>query len=310
MGLFDNKKKLCPICGNPTPRLLATKIEGTPICKECFEKVDLPDGMVDNMSMSEFRNYITYYENNQVLRDRYKENCRQTFGLFTGGMAMDTYNRLFRLNIINTGLVMEASNLKKFRILEGGKPLFEGTAAGLRVYDTGIEERVSALQPQLMMYKREMERRKEDRDGDGKPDNKSFTNGMLPELPLPFQKFQIELTLEHPYWQYRTWEMDGPMFDRNYPRIDSYLNQYRQMAEELRAFALNLMHILNPAAGEITEEEAMAAAIQAAQIVNREPVAAQSANAVEEIKKYKDLLDAGIITEEEFSAKKRQLMGI
>ena len=44
MGLFSNNKKLCPICGSPTPRLLATKIEGQPICKECDSQIDLPDG--------------------------------------------------------------------------------------------------------------------------------------------------------------------------------------------------------------------------------------------------------------------------
>ena len=30
----------------------------------------------------------------------------------------------------------------------------------------------------------------------------------------------------------------------------------------------------------------------------------------EELKKYKDLLDAGIITQEEFDAKKKQLLGL
>ena len=44
MGLFSNNKKLCPICGSPTPRLLATRIEGQPICKECDSQIDLPDG--------------------------------------------------------------------------------------------------------------------------------------------------------------------------------------------------------------------------------------------------------------------------
>ena len=38
--------------------------------------------------------------------------------------------------------------------------------------------------------------------------------------------------------------------------------------------------------------------------------AAPTVDAVTEIKKYKELLDAGIITEEEFTTKKRQLMGI
>ena len=41
MGLFSNNKKPCPICGNATPRLLPTKVEGVPICKECDKKIDL-----------------------------------------------------------------------------------------------------------------------------------------------------------------------------------------------------------------------------------------------------------------------------
>ena len=34
MGLFSNNKKLCPLCGAPTPRLLPTKVEDMPLCKE------------------------------------------------------------------------------------------------------------------------------------------------------------------------------------------------------------------------------------------------------------------------------------
>ena len=44
MGLFTNNKKLCPICGSPTPRLLASAVEGQNLCKECAAKIDLPDG--------------------------------------------------------------------------------------------------------------------------------------------------------------------------------------------------------------------------------------------------------------------------
>ena len=38
--------------------------------------------------------------------------------------------------------------------------------------------------------------------------------------------------------------------------------------------------------------------------------ASAGVSAAEEIKKFKELLDAGIITEEEFAAKKRQLLGL
>ena len=46
--------------------------------------------------------------------------------------------------------------------------------------------------------------------------------------------------------------------------------------------------------------------VQAAQT----SAAAPAADAVAEIQRYKGLLDAGVITEAEFTAKKRQLMGI
>ena len=62
MGLFSNKKKLCPLCGSPTPRLLPTKVEGMPICKECDRKVDLPNGVIDRMSVADLEQYMAFYD--------------------------------------------------------------------------------------------------------------------------------------------------------------------------------------------------------------------------------------------------------
>ena len=45
---------------------------------------------------------------------------------------------------------------------------------------------------------------------------------------------------------------------------------------------------------------------QAQSTVNQTPV--QKLNTADELKKYKDLLDQGVITEEEFNAKKEQLL--
>ena len=69
MGLFTNNKKLCPICGNPTPRLLASAVEGQNLCKECAAKIDLPDGVLNSMTLDEFREYINCYDANKPLRD-------------------------------------------------------------------------------------------------------------------------------------------------------------------------------------------------------------------------------------------------
>ena len=63
------------------------------------------------------------------------------------------------------------------------------------------------------------------------------------------------------------------------------------------------MRFIDPAAREEYPSAKAAPAQQVAQ-------PAAPANAIEEIQKYKALMDAGILTEEEFTAKKRQLLGI
>ena len=84
MGLFTNNKKLCPICGSPTPRLLASAVEGQNLCKECAAKIDLPDGVFNSMTLDDFREYIKCYDANKPLRDSFTETYRYDFGFFKG----------------------------------------------------------------------------------------------------------------------------------------------------------------------------------------------------------------------------------
>ena len=57
MGLFTNNKKLCPVCGKPTPRFLAASVEDKPLCKECAAKIDLPNGALEKMTLDSFIKY-------------------------------------------------------------------------------------------------------------------------------------------------------------------------------------------------------------------------------------------------------------
>ena len=315
MGLFSNNKKLCPICGNATPRLFSTKVEDMPICKECAAKVDLPDGTLGNMSIRDFKEYLAYYDANQPLRDMFSAEYRYTFGWIGGAIELDISNRLLRLQSINSAFVMEASDIKSFRILEDRKPLFEGGMDALKCFDTDMIERVNALAPQISQYmihkremefREEMERRRAEREGEN--DNAVSRTCAYHdlELPVPFQRFHVEIVLEHPYWKNYRWEQGAPTFNTQYPSIEDYLQSYQNMVEELHVLALNLMQIINPDAQEISGNA------QSAQIVREVTVtqAAPAIDAVTEIKKYKELLDAGILTEEEFAAKKRQLLGV
>ena len=50
MGLFA-KRPPCPICGGKVKGLLTWKVGGEKVCDDCYGFVDLPDKMVDTMSI-------------------------------------------------------------------------------------------------------------------------------------------------------------------------------------------------------------------------------------------------------------------
>ena len=104
----------------------------------------------------------------------------------------------------------------------------------------------------------------------------------------------------------------APGFDYNRPTTEGYIQNYENVVEELHVLALNLMQILNPMAQEVhIGKEATGNTINASAASNLKSTPRASENEViEQLQKYKGLMDAGIITEEEFTAKKRQLLGI
>ena len=317
MGLFSNNKKLCPICGSPTPRLFPTIIEDMPICKECDRKIDLPDGRAEQMSLAEFRQYMTFYEENQSLRDIFTETARYDFSFLDDDFVIDAEHRLFRLKGKSDHLVFEASCLKGFQIWEDRSPLLEGGNDAWRCYESDVPDRVGAIQTDIDRFTRDrqefermerIERMMEQRDGDrdGSPPPRPYIPEPRFEVPGPVGQFHMVLTMEHPYWPYYQLTWDGPSFHAHYPSIRDYLEEYQEMTEELYALSSGLMILLNPDAQELHT-------VKGAFIDQPRSMAAQTPTAgdtVSEIQKYKALLDSGVITEEEFTAKKRQLLRI
>lgn len=78
-------------------------------------------------------------------------------------------------------------------------------------------------------------------------------------------------------------------------KAESILLTLLYKVNALHTLARNLMQLIAPGASETGAGAAQTGG---------------APNAVEELKQYKSLLDAGVITEEEFAAKKRQLLGI
>lgn len=313
MGLFSNSKKPCPICGAPTPRLLPTKVEGMPICKECSAKVDLPNGMPADMTLDGFKKYLAYYEANGALRERFREQYRFDFGLCTGWVLIDFTNGLFRVHDADGAFVFEKSALKSFRVLEDKEVLFEGSAAGLKCHESKNPERAWLMATMIDRFNErraeherilEMERvrylnrpREEwwDREREIERDKPRFT-----EAP-PFRRFNVELKLDHPYWPEYEGSVNAPDYDDDCPSVEGYLHRYQEQVDTMYDLSHKLMQLIAPNAPETGWGTESAAAA---------PEVVSGGDTVEELKRYKELLDAGILTAEEFSAKKKQLLGI
>lgn len=316
MGLFTNKKKICPICGNPTPRLFPQEFDGQPICKECEKNIDLPREVLNSMTMHDFREYLAAYEENKILRSVF--HATYHYGgdsLFSKEcIVLDEANGLIRLKDSENCWVIEKQYLKSFRILEDNNVLFESGEGTLNHYMSEIPTRVRALESLVMAYyaeksayerRRDFERLRnineseEERRERERIDNDYSLRFHVPEL---FQNFRVEITFTHRYWTWYEEKSSAPVFDEWYPSVDDYLEKYKEKTDELQLLADKLMQMIDPSAGKTQ--------ICSAETITIPVSGIASVDTVAEIKKYKELLEQGIITEEEFSMKKKQLLGI
>ena len=306
MGLFD--KKICAICGGKASRLFPWKIDGQYVCNLCHGQVDLPRGMEDGMTMDEFKAYLQFREDNHQLKQQFQVTQKVDFGWLDDKFLFDATNGLLCMDKNLDKTIFYGNQVKSFVIKEDNTPLFEGSPAGLICYTSTVPDRVMAMAPQINQFRMQaqMQRNMEriaDRLDDGKS-NSSYTSTRI-DIPEPFKTFLVEIQFEHPYWSVFTADMTGPTFDNDIPDVDDYLRDYHSKAETMGQLARALMQVAFPGAPE--QQVAPTTAPMVGQAV---VTPTMSVDAVTEIQRFKDLMDQGIITEEEFAAKKRQLLGL
>lgn len=302
MGLFS-KKPPCSICGGKISWLLPSKIEGEYICDTCYNKIDMESDKANHLMMQEFKEYLLFYDQNQLLKDKFVISDRIDFGLWDTKIIFDYQNKLFCMSKNPDKTVFEGKQLKSFTIKEDNSLLLEGSAKGIRRYASTVPDRAMAMGPQIsqFMMNKQMARTLDKLD-DGKE------NGTAPmqhfDVPEPFHSFNVELYFDHPYWTVIKCDMDGPRFDNTLPDISDYLLSYKQRIEEIEKLVAALKTVAFP---EVLEQN-IGLGTTAAQTINT--TTATSGDAIEEIKKYKVLMEDGIISQQEFDAKKKQLLGI
>ncbi len=296
MGLFT-KKEPCAICGGKVKGLLPWKIEGQYVCDSCHGVVDVQKDKAD-MTMEQFRQYRAFREENQALKDQFTISQKVDFGAFDTKLVFDFDHRLFCMDQHLGKTVFRGGEIKSFVIQEDGAPIFEGGPQGLVRYESVVPERLTMMAPQLnqiLMQKQMEDHLNMGRDPEHRPAPRFY------DIPEPFKKFQVSIYVEHPYWSLLECDRSGPTFDNDYPDVNDYMTRYQEGYWLMENLAQCLMTVAFPdAPAEGAQQEAQPAAA----------AEAPAQDAVSQLKQYKQLLDEGVITQADFDAKKKQLMGL
>lgn len=299
MGLFT-KKEPCAICGGKVKGLLPWKIEGQYVCDSCHGVVDVQKDKED-MTMEQFRQYRAFREENQALKDQFTISQKVDFGAFDTKLVFDFDHRLFCMDQHLGKTVFRGGEIKSFVIQEDGAPIFEGGPQGLVRYESVVPGHLTMMAPQLnqiLMQKQLEDQLNVGRDPDHRPAPRFY------DIPEPFKKFQVSIYVDHPYWSLLECDRSGPTFDNDYPDVNDYMNRYQEGYWLMENLAQCLMTVAFP---DAPAEGAQQGAQQETQPA---AAAAPAQDAVSQLKQYKQLLDDGVITQADFDAKKKQLMGL
>ncbi len=98
------------------------------------------------------------------------------------------------------------------------------------------------------------------------------------------------------------WDWTGVSFDSDSPSVEAFLSCYEDKTESLHTLALNLAHLMNPNVKEMTAGEKKQAAKQRPDLwKSRSNLLSDT---IEQLQKYKGLLDAGVITKKNLQRRK------
>lgn len=244
MGLFG-KKQECPICGEPTPRLLPTEIEGQAICKECDKKASMQRQLLETITLEEYKEHLKYREENARLHETFNETRVEDM-IFEKLHIDDDQQLLYVGKAKNTPPIFKFSEIREVRFVEklnGRKFLIEGKdkyrKEVIKLTRDGVETQNSyttVMADKLI----------------GMPRWENIGNFLLgvddkmDDSNKPIKYFRIEFLIENPYWYYANYYFvepkmkDGEDVNRD-AEIRMYLRRCDEILTEANHFVLTIM---------------------------------------------------------------------
>ncbi|MEG0018605.1 MAG: SHOCT domain-containing protein [Hydrogenoanaerobacterium sp.] len=272
MGLFSNSAKPCPICGKATPRLLAKKIGGEAICSKCADNIAADDVLVQSWSINDLKEHINYRDENQKLLKNFTPTRTVNY---EHEFVIDDNKKLFFVSQWGE----ENPPVFRFEDVQG----FEMSLGYNTVESWSRGMKRTPYSPPALGLASGISMLAEAFGGTKGKENDRFENLLL------ILKVNTKYLKEY---ELCNLSICG----------DTIAEYEHSFAEELARANIACNCIISIASGGTAT--AAASPTPAAAVI---PLAEQAAD---NIRKFKELLDAGIITQEEFDAKKKQLLGI
>ena len=166
----------------------------------------------------------------------------------------------------------------------------------MRSYSSDVYNQLRLMQPRFTLFYQERRRFESHlRTLSSEERSEQQNNGPHFTYPEPFRNFYVEFNFQHPYWRQMTLDMSGPSFNESYNIEENYLTSYRLKFSTMEQLARDIMSFAFPNAGTVSAQT---------------DIDSPQMDVVETLKRYKELVDMGVLTEEEFANKKRQLLGL
>ena len=336
MGIFTNDKKGCPICGNATPRLFPTKVEGLPLCKECAAKINMESSMMKNLTINELWDHLDYRKANSETFGSFTDN--ETHGMGNYVLHMDTDKRLFYIadGRPSNPALFKFEELVSFNLMEDGRTVIQCNADSYSEGTSSIENyKLPPLKPFVKpsaMVNKPVAAATDKQQGRTSMAKASAASSSTaeekPKAPdKPIDSLKLNVTLNNPYWKSKVYNVSLKSIDSEdeiREWVNDYKNTFAAAVDTCEAMAgimgvktgkqmMNAIKEKAEAILAVQEAEAAAkeaeAAAQAAEVAAKIAKTADDNAAIDMLKKWKELLDMGAITQEEFDAKKKELIG-
>lgn len=300
MALFGKKKpaEFCAICGKERKTgllrgLFQIEVEGQYVCSDCYSFVDVDTAIRVEFTMEQLKAYFAYYQQNQKLKEVFTATSTIELGNWGPKVLLDRNNGLMSFDPNFKELFYHKGCLQSFAIKEDDCTIFEGSPEGLVRYESNVREQISQLRSDYRFFLAER-RRFDEKLRRMSPEQREAQEDNRPRFTAcePFRKFYVELYLDHPYWTKKELSMEAPKFDTDDPDITLYASEYQEQFETIELLAQELM------------------AFAFSQADGGATAGAEAMDAADALVRFKELLDKGVITEEEFAAKKQQLLGL